>query len=69
MSKSNRVSSAHGPSPVHEPIRTVVQGDSQDAHVVCVQDSVTEAHTLPLSHQSGRTDHHLQGRRKFRMRQ
>lgn len=60
MYESNRMSSAHGPSPVHESIRTVVQGDSQDAHVVCVQDSMTEAHTLPLSHESGCADHYLQ---------
>lgn len=60
MCKSNRLSSANGPSPVHESIRTIVQGESQDAHVVCVQDSVTEANTLPLSHKSGCADHHLQ---------
>lgn len=64
MYKSKRVSSTHGPSPVHESIRTVVQGESQDAHVVCVQDSMAEADTLPLSHESGCADHYLQtGRR------
>ena len=46
--------------PVHEAIRTIVQRDSQDAHVVCVQDSMTESDTLPLSHESSCTEHHLQ---------
>lgn len=57
------ICSANGPSPVHEPIWAVVQRDSQDAHVVRVQDSVTEANTLPLSHKPGCADHDLQAAR------
>lgn len=53
------MNSLNDASPVHESKRAVVQGESQDAHVVCVQDSMTEANTLPLSHKPGCADHYL----------
>ena len=45
--------------PVHEAVRAVVQRQSQDAHVVRVQDPVAEPDTLPLAHEAGRTQDHL----------
>lgn len=56
---------AAGRPPVQEAEGPVVDGEPHDAHVVCVEHAVAEAHTLPLSHQPGRAPGHLQqdGRR------
>lgn len=37
----------------------IVKSDPYDAHVVSVEDSMTEAHTLPGSHQGGSAPDHL----------
>lgn len=54
-----------GRPPVQEPEGPVVDGEPRDAHVVCVEHAVAEAHALPLGHQPGRAPRHLQrdGRR------
>lgn len=55
---------APGHSPVQEPKGTVVDGEPHDAHVVCVEHAVAEAHTLPLGHHPGRATGHLQHNRR-----
>lgn len=36
--------------PLHEAKGAIVQGKTQDAHVVCVKDTMAKANTLPLGH-------------------
>lgn len=36
--------------PVHETKGAVIQGKTQDAHVVCVKDTMAKPNTLPLGH-------------------
>ena len=45
--------------PVHETIRTVVQRQSQDGHVVGVHHAVAKAHGLPVGHQQRRAPRHF----------
>lgn len=45
--------------PVHETKGPIVQSQTQDAHIVCVEDTMAKSNTLPLGHQLCSPHHHL----------
>lgn len=45
--------------PVYEAKGAIIHSKSQYAHVVCVEDTMTEANTLPLGHQTSSPHCHL----------